>query len=210
MGSRASEPISYAVARISRPLATGLAILAGIVRLLPHPWNFTPLGALGLYGGARLRSWQAFALPLVVLAVTDLVLWVLLDNHPFDPFVYGSFLIYVLLGRLLSRTQSPWRIGLASLVGSLQFFIITNFGVWLTGLGKPYATYPGSLEGLVACYLAAIPFYGKDVAPPLGFLGNTILGDLAFTALLFAGHALLARWAFPAERVRVTPDKPQP
>src|SRR5262245_17957445 len=113
---------AVAPARGARPLATGLvvgaAVVAALFRLVPHPPNLTPVDALGVYGGARLRWWQALLLPLGVMAVTDLVLYALLDYPPFNGFVYASLLVNVLLGRLLSRTESPWRIGTVSVLGS--------------------------------------------------------------------------------------------
>src|SRR5262249_19527507 len=72
MGSPASDSIPQQPTRISGPVAAGIAILAGVLRFLPyHWWNFTPIGALSLYGGARLRFWQACALPIAVMVVTD-------------------------------------------------------------------------------------------------------------------------------------------
>jgi hypothetical protein len=181
--------------RVGRPLAASLAVAAGLLRLLPHPYNLTPVGALGLYGGARLRSWHAYALPLAVMAVTDLLLWRLFGYRPFNPFVYASFLVYVLLGRSLAATESPARIGLASLLASAQFFVLTNFGAWWGS-----TLYPQTAAGLLACYAAGLPFLNTD-APPLGFFGNLLVGDLGFTAALFGAHAWLSRTAFPAERV---------
>src|SRR5688500_5404977 len=110
----------------SRSLSLSLLLLAtalaAVVRIVPHPWNFTPLGALGLYGGARLRSWQVFVLPLAAMFVTDIALWVALKNPPFNPFVYGAFLVYVLLGRfVVGRSESLWRIGAATLTGAVVF-----------------------------------------------------------------------------------------
>jgi hypothetical protein len=186
---------------ITRPLASVLAVTAGLFRLIPHPWNFTPVGALGLFAGARLPSWHAFAWPVGVMAGSDLLLWAMLGKRPFDPFVYASFLLTVLIGRTLVRTESPWRIGGASLLASVQFFLVTNFGAWLTFLRQPEPLYPPTLSGLLTCYAAGIPFFGKDVPLPLGFFGNTVLGDLCFVALLFGAHAWLSRRAFPAERV---------
>src|SRR5437764_11803631 len=123
------------ISTLGRPLATALALMAGLIRLVPHPFNLTPVGALGLFGGARLRSWRAVALPLAVMLASDACLWLL---HGLDPdygpfhvsrwFVYGSFLLYVVIGRLLVHTEASWRLGLASCVGSLQFFLLTNFG----------------------------------------------------------------------------------
>jgi hypothetical protein len=194
----------------SRPLACGLAVAAALVRLIPHPYNLTPLGALGIYAGARLRSWQALALPMAVMAVTDVILWKVRGDSPFDPYVYACFLIDVLLGMLLRRTQSPVRIGVLSLLPAVLFYLVTNFGVWLHASADPATVYyPASWQTLVACYAAGLPFFNGEPpakfvadAPPLGFFGNMLLGDVAFCALLFGLHAGLSRLYFPGERVR--------
>src|SRR5216683_3074099 len=90
-------------------LAVSLAVLAGLLRLFPHAWNFTPMGAIGIFAGARLRGWRAFAVPLGVRVVTDLVLWQwkYSDSSPFFPFEYLSYVACVMLGWLLLRTSSP-------------------------------------------------------------------------------------------------------
>jgi hypothetical protein len=89
----------------------------------------TPVGALGLYGGARLPLAQALTLPLAVMLATDLVLhFTVYPGRPIlSGWVYASLMANVLLGRLLARTESPWKIGLVSGLGSLQFFLVTNF-----------------------------------------------------------------------------------
>jgi hypothetical protein len=136
--------------------------------------NFTPVGALGLFGGARMRGWRAYALPLAVMFVSDLGLWYFYKRDPFDPFVYGSFMLSVLLGRLLVRTNSPLKIGTVAVASSLQFFLITNFGCWLTMSDR----YPRSLAGLADCYVKGIPFYG-----------STLAGDLIYSAVFFGVYA---------------------
>jgi hypothetical protein len=156
----------------------------------------TPVGALGLFGGARLRSWHAYVLPLAVMACTDVILGMTLYGYSFNPFVYASFLLNVCIGRLLTGTESPFKIGAASLVCSIQFFLVTNFGVWLTG-----GLYEHTWAGLLRCYAMGLPFFGPEAPLPLGFFGNTLVGDLSFTAVLFGAHAILSRTAFPAERV---------
>jgi len=178
---------------IVRPMSTSVAILAGILRLVPHPPNFTPVGALGLFAGGRLPSWYAFAAPIAVMVLSDIVLRVFWDYPPFDPFVYGSILLNVLLGRWLCRKSSVGRIGLAGVLASVQFFLVTNFGAWLQLSSPTFATYTPDLNGLLACYVAALPFFG-----------NTLLGDLTFVAVFFGLHAVLSRWAFPRERVLAT------
>ena len=167
----------------SRPLALGLTTVAALARLLPHPPNFAPVGALSLYGGGRLRGWQAWILPLLLMAITD----PLVGGYSFaTPFVYASFLINVWIGTRLRATESPLRIGGAAVLGSLQFFLITNFGVWL---GSAFA-YPHTLSGLAACYTAAIPFYGL-----------TLASDLLCSGALFGLHAWLSRSLARSEQV---------
>jgi hypothetical protein len=168
---------------ITRPLAVVLAIVAGFLRLVPHPWNMTPVGALGLYSGGRLRSWQAFALPVVMLAVTNICLHFVM-NRPlwFDemPFIYAAVLLNVLLGRWLCRSNSVAKIGSAALLGSLQFFLITNTGSWLIGIDGNNLPYPKTWTGLIACFTEAIPFYR-----------GTLAGDLFYTFTFFTLDAFL-------------------
>jgi len=167
----------------ARPLALGLTILGAVARLIPHPPNFAPVGALSLYGGARLRGWQAYLLPLVLMMVTD----PLVGGYSFaTPFIYASFMINVWIGSRLRSTENPLWIGAAAGIGSLQFFLISNFGVWLGST----VTYSHTLAGLGQCYIAAIPFYGR-----------TLASDVVYAAAFFGLHALLSRTVVRAERV---------
>jgi len=205
----------------ARGWAIGMAIVAGLVRLIAHPQNFTPVAGLGLFGGARLRSWWAYVLPLGVMALTDVMLWGIrghfdytLWRYAFDPWVYASFLLAVLCGRWLLRSGSAGRIALVSVLVSVLFFLLTNFGVWLSSsvesqtLGGNNAVvfedntkfpapipvaYSRNVSGLIACYVAALPFAGTN-APPLGFFGNQLVGDLLYAGLLFGVYALLSRF----------------
>ena len=172
-------------AAMTAPNARLLAILAAIViaaasRLLPHPANFTPVGALALFSGAYLgRSALAFVAPLAALVLSDLVL----GFYPEVVFVYVAVAATVLIGWALARRRSVLRVAGAAIAGSVLFFLLTNFGVWLV---MDY--YPKDLAGLAACYAAAIPFFQ-----------NTLAGDLFYAGLLFGGFALLER-AVPAVR----------
>jgi hypothetical protein len=132
------------------------------------------------------------------MAVTDTVLYftVYTTHTAINPWVYASFLINVLLGRLLCRTESPLKIGGVTVLASVQFFLVTNFGVWAAG-----ELYPMTLEGLLTCYTLALPFASRDMAPPFGFTGNQLFAEVIFAGLLFAAHAVLSRVAFPRERV---------
>ncbi len=147
---------------------------AGALRLLPHPWNFTPLGAMALFGGAFLRDKRAALLvPLAALFASDLVL----GFYPLLPVVYSSFLVSVHIGFLLRERRSVPRVAGAALLGSVQFFVVTNFAVWAAG-----GLYPRTGAGLAACYAAAIPFFR-----------NALAGDLLCAGVLFGGFALAER-----------------
>jgi hypothetical protein len=149
---------------------------AAALRLVPHPPNFTPIGAMALFSGAYLGRRGAIALvaPLGALLLSDLVL----GFYRGMPTVYFSVALIVLLGGLALKRVSPIRIGTAAVASSVLFFVITNFGTWLSG-----GFYPRTLAGLEACYIAAIPFFQ-----------NTVAGDLIYSAVLFGGFALLERW----------------
>ena len=174
--------------RFHYPLAIGLTVLGAVARLLPHPPNFTPVGGMSLFAGARLRGWQAYAIPLLLMAATDPLLSTARGFSAFNlatPFIYASFLINVWIGRrFLQRTESPWRIAAAAPVCSLQFFLITN-AVWFQISG----TYPHTWSGLVSSYVAALPFFGW-----------TLAGDLFYTAALFSLQAGLVRMLSREER----------
>ena len=158
--------------------AIGLVAFAALMRLAPHPPNFAPVAAMALFGGAVLRrSLFAFAVPLAAMALSDIVLAVMGFSPVMAPWVYGSFVLIGMLGLSLRGQRSVARIFGASLAGSVLFFLITNFGVWATGLG-----YPMTPQGLVACYTAAIPFFA-----------NTSVGDLFWNAVLFGTYALIGR-----------------
>ena len=159
-------------------LALVLIVLAAALRIAPHPWNFTPVGSMALFSGALLKDRRlAFLFPLVALFAGDLFI----GFHKLIPIVYASFLINVAIGLWLRDRRSVARISLATLLGATQFFLITNFAVWqfLTG-------FPHTAPGLVACYVAGIPFFW-----------NTLAGDAGYAALLFGGFAMAERFLPP-------------
>ena len=156
-------------------LALGMILLAAALRIAPHPWNFTPVGAMALFSGAVLRDRRlAFLFPLLTLFLGD----IFIGFHKLVPIVYASFLLSVLIGRLLQNRRTILRIGAATLLGSAQFFLVTNFAVWWL-----LNSYPKSASGLAACYLAGVPF-----------LWNTLAGDAFYSALLFGAYALAERF----------------
>ncbi len=161
-------------------LALVIILIAAGLRIAPHPWNFTPIGAMALFSGALVRDRRlAFLFPLVTLFAGD----IFLGFHKLMPVVYASFLISVLIGRLLQNRRTLARITAATLLGAVQFFVVTNFGVWAVG-----DFYPRTLAGLAACYAAGIPFFW-----------NTLAGDAFYVGILFGSFALAER-LFPALR----------
>jgi hypothetical protein len=156
----------------SRLIALLSAILvAAALRLVPHPPNFTPIGAMALFSGAYLgRRGLAFAAPIGALLLSDAVL----GFYSGMQFQYFSLALIVLLGWLALSQVTILRLGVAAVASSVLFFAISNFGVWLVS-----GMYPHDASGLAACYVAAIPFFQ-----------NTVAGDLFYTTLLFGGFKL--------------------
>lgn len=134
-------------------------------RLAPHPPNFSPMAAMAILGGYYFPKRWGVILPLATLLASDLFLG-FYGAEMF--FVYGSFLLIIVLSQKLTK-NSLFRIGSLALSGSILFFLITNFGVWLTT-----NLYPKNIVGLILCYEAAIPFFR-----------NTLLGDLTYTLAFF-------------------------
>jgi hypothetical protein len=157
-----------------------MTLAAALSRLIPHPPNFTPIGALALFGGACYAGRRtAFAVPLGALLLSDLIIGL----HRLVPVVYGYFALMVLLGFWLRGRRTLIPIASATLASSILFFVVINFAVWALGDG-----YPKTWIGLTECYLAGIPFSR-----------NLLLGDATYATALFGGLAL-AEQAFPQLR----------
>ena len=136
-----------------------LVAVAALTRLVPHPPNFVPLGAMALLSGALLGGrGLAYALPLGAMFLGDLVLGL----HAHVPAVYGAMGAVVWVGTRLGGRRGLVPVSAASLAGSTLFFLVTNLSVWaLDGL------YPPTLEGLAVCYVAALPFFANSLAADL-------------------------------------------
>jgi hypothetical protein len=153
-------------------LILALVLLAAALRIAPHPWNFTPVGAMALFSGAVIRDRRlAFLVPVLAMAAGD----IFVGFNKLTPLVYASFVLSVAIGRFLREKRSVTRAGGATLLGAIQFFIITNFGVWAF-----LDSYPHTAAGLLACYFAGLPFFW-----------NTLAGDALYVTLLFGGFALV-------------------
>jgi hypothetical protein len=159
-------------------VAVIMILLAAVLRIVPHPWNLTPIGAVALFSGSMfsgstLRArWIAFGLPLACLFAGD----VFVGFHKLMLVVYASFAVSVALGRWLGENRSVGRIGGVVFLGAIQFFVVTNFAVWVVGF------YPKTVAGLVSCFVAGIPYFW-----------NTLAGDALYAGALFGGYALLER-----------------
>jgi hypothetical protein len=170
-------------------LALVLIGLAAALRIAPHPWNFTPVGAMALFSGAVLKDRRlAFLFPLLALLAGD----IFIGFHKLIFIVYVSFLINVAIGLWLRDHRTVARVSLATFLGAIQFFLVTNFAAW-----QFLGGYPHNSSGLLACYIAGIPLFW-----------NTLGGDALYATLLFGGYALAERFipALHVSRQRASAD----
>lgn len=154
-----------------------VVVAASLLRLLPHPPNFSPIGAMALFGGAFLaHPVGALLLPVGTLFLTDLAL----GFHDHVAAVYLSVMLVSILGLGLKKNASAGRVLGRAVVGSVIFFVVTNFAVWAQS-----GFFPMTFEGLVQCYTVALPFFQ-----------NTLAGDLAYSTVFFGAWALARRFVF--------------
>jgi hypothetical protein len=141
--------------------------------VLPHAgwWNFTAVTGGLIYFGAK-RPWREMFIPLAALIATDCFLTIGVYHYTFHwqgyVFNWAAQLATIGLGAiLLSKRMTFARGAGGAVLGPTLFFVVSNFGVWAGGMNL----YPHSLAGLVACYAAAIPFYGNDLLATSVVLG---------------------------------------
>jgi len=169
-----------------------LILLAAGCRLVPHPPNLTPVLAVALFGGAHPQAGTrprriAWAVPLLAMVVSDLAL-----GNPLgwmSAVIYACFLTAVGIGQWLRDRRTWGRTLAAALAGSVLFYAVTNFAVWLA----PPFMYEHTAAGLLRCYTLALPFFR-----------NSLAGDLYWTAALFGLHDLAQAWA-NARRAQTVP-----
>jgi len=156
--------------------ATGLLIHSGSAVWLS---NFAPLAAITLCCGAYLPHRYKFALPLVMLFVSDLILNATYQAALFDPQIVCRYLALALIGLIgfALRKYASWKTMLpASIAGSVIFYGITNLFSWLTEPG-----YVRNFGGLIQALTVGLPQYGAT--PSWMFFRNSLLSDLIFTAV---------------------------
>ena len=174
-------------------LAIGFIIAAVASRLVPHLPNFTAMESIALFAGAYL-GWKALAalLPIITWYASDLFInntvsrvWypevegiVWFTNDMF--WVYISAIVMIFIGAKALKKWNPAKLAISAVGASLLFFVVTNFGTWMSG-----TMYPMNGAGLLACFTAALPF-----------LKSSLMSNLAFTAVLFGGYELVHYYAY--------------
>jgi len=160
-----------------------VVLVAVLTRFVPHLPNFSPVFAALLFGGAHLKRRDAIWYPLVLLAASDFALTTLVYriNIGIDQgIIWLAFTVVALIGYSVRTRENVSSIAVAAFAGPTAFFLISNFGVWLGGHGT--RMYPATWDGLMACYVAALPFYR-----------NSLAATAAYTALLFGANEIYTR-----------------
>ena len=163
-----------------------IILLAAFTRIMPHPPNFSPMAAIGLFGAAHFaKKWQAFFIPLIGIWVSDLVINNYVYSSSSSNFVwfysgfywqYMSYILIIFAGLFIfNRGISLTKTFGGMISSSGIFFLVSNFGVWTGG-----TMYPKNFGGLITCYAAGVPF-----------IHNTIISDVLFTTVLFGTYYLL-------------------
>lgn len=163
-----------------------IILLAAFTRIMPHPPNFSPMAAIGLFGAAHFaKKWQAFFIPLIGIWVSDLVINNYVYSSSSSNFVwfysgfywqYISYILIIFAGLFIfNKSISLTKMFGGMISSSGIFFLVSNFGVWTGG-----TMYPKNFGGLITCYAAGVPF-----------IHNTIISDILFTTVLFGTYYLL-------------------
>ena len=137
-------------------ISIGIFLTIAVSRLIPHPPNFTSLIAISFYIPAIFG--YRYIVPIILcFAITDLII----GFHSVILFTWGSVILIGLISRYFNKSII-YRVS-GAFIGSVIFFVISNFGVWLGGL------YGYDLSGFISCYILALPFFGYSVLSTLIF-----------------------------------------
>ncbi len=152
-----------------------ILVLVCCLRFLPHPPNMTPVIAVSILAVTWFkRPVLQFGFPLLIMVLTDAVL----GFHSLVPVVYMAIICAGLTGLILKKSFSFVNVLGSSLLASIIFFVITNFGVWLLS-----SMYPKTVLGLISCYVAAIPFFH-----------NTVIGTVGVLMGVYGLNVLVQKW----------------
>jgi len=149
-----------------------LIIVLSFSRLIPHPWNFTPILAMGIFSGFYFKN---FILSSFVVIFSMFIGDLFLGFHSTMLFTYASLIIAVVLGLFINKFKFT-EILFSGLASSVCFFVVTNFGAWLT-----LEMYEKNLAGLFLSYVLAIPFFHNTLISTLFYL---IVLKLLFTFIV--------------------------
>jgi hypothetical protein len=150
-----------------------LMAFAIITRLMPHPFNFTAIGALALFCGSVIDNKKfAFVIPMGVMLLSDAILGFHASMIP----VYLCFAITVWIGMKMIRKINLLSVPAASMLASVLFFLVTNLPFWYVDI----SLYPLTWQGMMESYTAAIPFFGNQIA-----------GDIFYSATIFGAYYVL-------------------
>ncbi|MDP1728395.1 MAG: hypothetical protein Q8M15_16545 [Bacteroidota bacterium] len=154
-----------------------LIFTAALLRLLPHAPNFSPIGAIALFGGAYLTNrFYSFLIPIAAMLISDLFLGFYSGTEMLV--TYGAFCVTIMIGNVLRSNKSWIRVGFAALATSIIFFLITNFVFFYPNTMMPL--YTRDLAGIMNSYIAGLAFFQ-----------NTVISDLFYSTVLFGGFYLL-------------------
>lgn len=154
--------------------------VAALTRILPHPSNFTAVGAMALFAGATMSNrWLSLIMPMMALFITD----IFLGFHNTMWAVYGAMGLTTMIGWVIRDRQNAITITGASVLSVLLFFLITNSAMWVVGFFVTDGFYSQDATGLTNSILSGIPF-----------LQNSIAGQLVYTAVLFGSFHALRVW----------------
>ena len=165
------------------------------------PWaNFTPIGAMGLFGGAYFTSkWKAFAFPLLTLLISDLIIHLFVFEGKYGAMysgwyvIYGVFTLIVFYGKWILQKVSVKNVVIASVVAALSHWLIADFTVWIGGGTNLRTMTPLTKNGagLMQCYVQGFPF-----------MKNFLMGTLVYNGILFGGFKLVQQ-RFPVLKLQM-------
>ena len=159
-----------------------LILFAAFSRIIPHPANFVPITAIALFSGTYINKKYMFIIPISAMIMSDAIL----GFHSTMLWVYGSFISIAIIGIWLKSHKKVGYIAATTLISSILFFIVTNFGMWTTGY------YGFSFNGLIECYVMAIPFFR-----------NSLIGDFVYVTAMFSIYEIVLHYSKASESIEV-------
>ena len=158
----------------NKTIAIFILLLLGVTtRFLPHPANFTAIGAVALFGGLYLPKKWAILGPLTAMFISDIFIG--FYTWQINLSVYLGFILMGLIGLWVRKNKKFHTVLGGTLLGSFIFFLLTNFMVWAFG-----TMYVHNLAGLLQSYYMALPFFK-----------NSLMGNLFYVGILVGGYEFM-------------------